>query len=100
MDQRSLGKRIAPHLILILFGLMFLAPFAWLLLTTFKSEEEIFVIPVQWFPSELIWDNYLNAVSMIPFVQYTMNTVIIALLSVAGVVVISPLVAYGFSRMG
>lgn len=99
MDNPSIVKKIVPHIILILFGLMFLAPFAWLLLTTFKTEDEIFVIPIQWFPAELIWDNYVNAVSMIPFVQYTMNTIVIAILSVAGVVILSPLVAYGFSRI-
>ncbi|WP_195573910.1 carbohydrate ABC transporter permease [Paenibacillus sp. 1001270B_150601_E10] len=99
MDNSSIVKKIVPHIILILFGLMFLAPFAWLLLTTFKTEDEIFVIPIQWFPAELIWDNYVNAVSMIPFVQYTMNTIVIAILSVAGVVILSPLVAYGFSRI-
>lgn len=99
MNNHSVVKKIAPHIILIVVGLLFLAPFAWLLLTTFKSEDEIFVIPVQWFPSNLNWDNYMNAVSMIPFVQYTLNTVIIAILSVAGVVILSPLVAYGFSRI-
>lgn len=99
MNASILGRRLLTHLILILVGLMFLAPFAWLLLTTFKTEDEIFVIPVQWFPSEWIWDNYRNAVQMIPFIKYTWNTIVIALLSVAGVVVLSPLVAYGFSRI-
>ncbi len=99
MNASILGRRLRTHLILILVGLMFLAPFAWLLLTTFKTEDEIFVIPVQWFPSEWIWDNYRNAVQMIPFIKYTWNTIVIALLSVAGVVILSPLVAYGFSRI-
>ncbi|CAM3291887.1 MULTISPECIES: carbohydrate ABC transporter permease [Paenibacillus] len=99
MNASILGRRLLTHLILILVGLMFLAPFAWLLLTTFKTEDEIFVIPVQWFPSEWIWDNYRNAVQMIPFIKYTWNTIVIALLSVAGVVILSPLVAYGFSRI-
>ncbi|ETT64738.1 carbohydrate ABC transporter permease [Paenibacillus sp. FSL H8-0457] len=99
MNEAFIGRKIIPHLLLILVGLLFLAPFAWLLLTTFKTEEEIFVIPIQWIPTEWIWDNYVNAVNMIPFIKYTWNTVVIALMSVAGVVILSPLVAYGFSRI-
>ncbi|ACX63685.1 carbohydrate ABC transporter permease [Paenibacillus sp. Y412MC10] len=99
MNEAFIGRKIIPHMLLILVGLLFLAPFAWLLLTTFKTEEEIFVIPIQWIPTEWIWDNYVNAVNMIPFIQYTWNTVVIALMSVAGVVILSPLVAYGFSRI-
>ncbi|EFU42413.1 binding-protein-dependent transport systems inner membrane component [Paenibacillus vortex V453] len=99
MNTASIGRKILPHLLLIIVGLLFLAPFAWLLLTTFKTEDEIFVIPIQWIPKEWIWDNYVNAVSMIPFIKYTWNTVVIALMSVAGVVLLSPLVAYGFSRI-
>ncbi|MEK4976980.1 carbohydrate ABC transporter permease [Bacillus sp. FSL K6-6540] len=99
MNEAFIGRKIIPHMLLILVGLLFLAPFAWLLLTTFKTEEEIFVIPIQWIPTEWIWDNYVNAVNMIPFIKYTWNTVVIALMSVAGVVILSPLVAYGFSRI-
>lgn len=99
MNAALIGRKIVPHLVLIVVGLLFLAPFAWLLLTTFKTEEEIFVIPIQWIPKDWIWDNYVNAVNMIPFIKYTWNTVVIALMSVAGVVILSPLVAYGFSRI-
>lgn len=99
MNTTSIGRKILPHLLLIIVGLLFLAPFAWLLLTTFKTEDEIFVIPIQWIPKEWIWGNYVNAVSMIPFIKYTWNTVVIALMSVAGVILLSPLVAYGFSRI-
>lgn len=99
MNEAFICRKIIPHMLLILVGLLFLAPFAWLLLTTFKTEEEIFVIPIQWIPTEWIWDNYVNAVNMIPFIKYTWNTVVIALMSVAGVVILSPLVAYGFSRI-
>jgi len=99
MQQRSVGKSIASHLILSLVGLLFLTPFAWLFLTSFKTEDEIFVIPIQWLPDRLRWDNYINAIKMIPFVQYTWNTIWIAILSVAGVVLLTPVVAYGFSRI-
>jgi multiple sugar transport system permease protein len=99
MQLHAVSKSMVSHLILIMVGLLFLIPFAWLFLTSFKTEDEIFVIPIQWLPSRLQWDNYINAVMMIPFVKYTWNTILISFLSVLGVVVLSPIVAYGFSRI-
>ncbi|MCM3338412.1 hypothetical protein M3650_07160 [Paenibacillus sp. MER TA 81-3] len=41
-----------------------------------------------------------DAIHSIPFFQYTWNTVIIAALSVFGVTMIAPIVAYGFAKIG
>lgn len=99
MHTQTAGGKVFSHLVLIMVGMLFLTPFAWLFLTSFKTDDEIFMIPIQWLPHRLQWENYTGAVSMIPFLKYTLNTVWIALLSVIGVVVFSPLVAYGFARI-
>ncbi|KZE78515.1 sugar ABC transporter permease [Paenibacillus elgii] len=87
------------HLPLVIVGLLFLLPFVWLVITSLKTDEEIFVVPVRWWPETVQWSNYVNAMKAIPFLQYTMNTVLISGLCVLGVVVIAPLVAYGFARV-
>ncbi|TLS49472.1 carbohydrate ABC transporter permease [Paenibacillus antri] len=87
------------HAMLVLIGVLFLMPFVWLLITSLKTDEEIFVVPVRWWPSELQWTNYVEAIQAIPFFLYTFNTVWIAALCVAGVAAIAPLVAYGFARI-
>ncbi len=97
--NRAWREKIVSHFILSLVGLLFLIPFLWLVLTSLKTEEEIFAIPIQLWPHKLNWSNYADAMSMIPFVRYTFNTIKIAVLCVLGVVVFSPLVAYGFSRI-
>lgn len=89
----------AAHLVLILVGLLFLLPFVWLVITSLKTDAEIFVTPVQWLPGTLNWANYSDAINTIPFFRYTFNTFLIALLSVLGVAVFAPLVAYGFARI-
>lgn len=99
MGKHKTLKKISNHAILVAVGLLFLTPFAWLVITSLKTEAEIFVVPIKWWPSDLQWNNYMDAVNMIPFVRYTLNTVWIAALSVVGVIVITPLVAYGFSRI-
>ncbi|GMX67157.1 carbohydrate ABC transporter permease [Paenibacillus elgii] len=97
--MRYVRKTVLPHIGLALAGLLFLAPFAWLFITSIKSEQEIFAIPTVWWPDKIQWLNYVQAVQTIPFIQYTLNTVFVCVLSAVGQLFASPLVAYGFSRI-
>lgn len=97
--KRSIREIWIPHLILGVVGLLFLLPFVWTVLTSLKTQEEIFAIPIVWIPEHFQWSNYVEAVNMIPFFRYLWNTVLVAGVSVIGVVLICPLVAYGFSRV-
>lgn len=96
---RLLRKTVLPHIGLTLTGLLFLAPFAWLFITSIKTEQEIFAIPTVWWPDRVQWMNYVEAVRTIPFLRYTFNTAMIGVLSAVGQVLASPLAAYGFSRI-
>jgi len=44
-------RRVASHGLLLLGCLLFSLPFVWLVSTSFKYEEEVFVYPPQWIPS-------------------------------------------------
>lgn len=93
------ASSILRHFILCLAGVFFLGPFAYLLLTSVKSIEEIFAIPFVWWPKEFYWTNYANAVNFIPFFKYTLNTLFVALLCVLGELIAAPLTAYGLARI-
>lgn len=97
--KQVLRETVIPHLLLALVGLMFLFPFAWLALTSVKTEDEIFRVPIVWWPSEFQWSNYSLAVTTIPFLRYTLNTLFICVLAILGQLISSPLVAYGLSRI-
>jgi multiple sugar transport system permease protein len=47
---------------------------------------------------EVHWENYPEALNAIPFMRYLMNTLIVTFGGMAGVIISSTLVAYGFSR--
>ncbi|MFW6389954.1 MAG: carbohydrate ABC transporter permease, partial [Halanaerobiales bacterium] len=97
--KKIFREQIFPYIILTLVGLLFLAPFAWLVITSLKTEKEIFHIPLILWPGDFQWGNYLNAINYIPFLKYTLNTLIIAVLAIIGQVISSPLVAYSFARL-
>ncbi|MDR3334991.1 MAG: carbohydrate ABC transporter permease [Treponema sp.] len=66
-------------------------------MTSLKSNAEM--IKPQFFPTELLWGNYVRAMTIMPFGTYTLNTVIITGLNMIGTVASASLVAYAFARL-
>jgi multiple sugar transport system permease protein len=87
------------HVILFVSGLSFLLPFVWMIVTSLKPATQIFVWPPTWIPRPIMWTNYAEAVTAIPFFRYLGNTVYISLFNVVGILISCPLVAYGLSRI-
>jgi multiple sugar transport system permease protein len=87
---------VAGHAALILFSAAFALPFAWLVSTSLKPPNQIFTFPPKWIPEPVCWENYAKAVTAIPFIRYTWNTVFVALTATFATVLSSSLVAYGF----
>lgn len=94
-----LRKSVLPHFFLVLIGLVFLFPFVWLILTSLKTPQEIFQIPMTLFPQELQWQNYSNAMVAMPFMRYVGNSLLIAFLNIAGQLFAAPLVAYSIAKI-
>jgi len=87
------------HFILIVFALFFVVPAVWMITTSLKTIQEVFVYPPTVIPKTFVWNNYPEALRLIPFFLYLRNTLIITLPNILGTLVSSSLVAYGFSRV-
>jgi multiple sugar transport system permease protein len=96
--RRAVG-RAATYLIVVLVGLLFLFPFAWLVATSLKTDREIFAYPPTLYPHTIRWANYADAVSYIPFLRYLVNTIIICAGNAIGILVSCSLTAYAFARL-
>ncbi|MGB9681938.1 MAG: carbohydrate ABC transporter permease [bacterium] len=97
--KRRTFNIVLSHILLILFSIFFTLPLFWLVSTSFKPNDEIFVFPPKWIPSYLYLGHYKTAVSFIPFFKYLFNTVIICAFSMIGSVLSASLVAYGFAKI-
>jgi multiple sugar transport system permease protein len=86
-------------LVLLVLGLFFFLPFYWLVITSLKSDTEVFAMPPVWVPKELLWGNFARAVTYVPFFLFLKNTLVICGFSVVGTLLSSSLVAYSFSRI-
>jgi ABC-type glycerol-3-phosphate transport system permease component len=59
----------------------------------------VFARPPIWWPSPPRWQNYVEALTKLPFQRYAVNTLIIAVFSVVGYTLSCTVVAYGFARL-
>jgi len=87
------------HLFLLALSLLFLSPFAFMVVTSLKTEEKIFTATMEWLPRPVVWSNYPEAISRFPFWLYLKNTLLVCGLTVLGTVLSSALPAYAFARL-
>ena len=94
--QWSLGK-VITLLLLVGISILFIIPLLWMISTSLKEAQDL--VGTRWIPTRLAWENYVDAFSFGMWPQWTLNTVIITVLSVIGQVLSSSLVAYAFARL-
>jgi multiple sugar transport system permease protein len=75
-----------------------LFPLYWILTASFKTELSLYAKPPQWVFSPIL-ENYKRVLFNIPFFQYLGNSLLIALGTTIGSLVLGTLAAYGFSRV-
>lgn len=86
------------YVILILGALFIFVPLAWTLSTSLKTEAQTLAYPPTWIPNPVQWQNYPDSLTARPFNIYYLNTFIVTISSVIGMVFSSAMVAYGFAR--
>ena len=102
LERRSvrlvLGKLVL-YPILLGGATVLTIPLAWLLSSSLKLSGLIFVIPPQWIPSPIAWENYLEVWRTVPMLLFLRNTVTITFFAVLGTLVSASVVAFGFARL-
>lgn len=96
---RRAGGQVATHL--LLYGLAFatVAPFLWMVLTSFKELGEIFAYPPTWWPERFTFENYADAFRAAPFGRFYFNSLFVAVTVTLGQLVTCSMAAYAFARM-
>lgn len=57
-------------ILLIGLALLTIIPFLWMVSASFKANNEVFTIPIQWIPKTWHLENYLVIWSRIPLVTF------------------------------
>ena len=74
-------------------------PFYWMMRTSVMPLDDIFEIPIVYFPREIQLEPYAAAFTVFPLMRYLLNSLFITSLATIGAVLTSSLCAFGFSRI-
>ncbi len=89
------------YALLVGVSMLFITPLVWMVSTSMKPTTELYADPPRFWPMQPQIDAYgaVMRSESFDFPLYARNTLVIALLSLAGVLVSSSIAAYGFARV-
>ena len=96
---RPLLAKVLIYILLIGISLIMLIPFAWMLTSSFKMNQDVFTYPVVWWPKEFITSNYVRIWEEIPLLRYFFNTSKLTVLITILQLLTSTFAAYAFAKM-
>lgn len=98
LTRSSLLITMLRYGLLLAGAFIMLAPFLYMLSTSFKPHAFVLELPPRFIPSEPTLDNYVRAITTNNFGRYFLNSLIVASSSTAIILVLSSLLAYAFAR--
>ena len=101
MTAHNRAKLRRWAILALLWGvaILFLVPFLWMLSSSLKPNYQIFEVPPRWIPTPPRWENYTEALTILPFDLYIRNTAAITFLTILGHLISCTLIAYAFARL-
>ncbi len=96
------GRRVVPvvarYAILVIGAAIMVTPFVYMVSTSFKAQAYVLTMPPQFIPHPATTANYVQAVTSQNFALYFVNSLIVTLVSTAGSVLLSSMMAFAFAR--
>lgn len=100
MRETKKSARILLHAVLILGAVVMLIPFAWMILTAFKSATEATQIdPFVILPKQWLTDAFMSVSAKMNFAKLYLNTLLLILGRVVCAVVTASLAGYALGRL-
>lgn len=94
-----LVAHVLAHAALAAGALVMVIPFLWMVSTSLKTEDQVFVLPPLWFPSRPVFGNYVRLFTEIPFGRYIVNSSFVSISVMIGELATSAISAFAFARL-
>ena len=91
--------RVLGYAVMIIAAAALLLPFFWMITSSVKTPNEVFSVPVKWFPETWVWSNYVEIWTQSGMLTWIRNTLLLAVVVTVLQVLTGSFAAYGFSRM-
>jgi ABC-type glycerol-3-phosphate transport system permease component len=83
--------------VMLLIGILFLLPYAWMVLNSFKEKAEIMKGKTFW-PNEFILTNYVTVMTKAPILSWFQNSVVVSVTGTVIVLFTSSLAGFVFGK--
>jgi multiple sugar transport system permease protein len=97
--RRAWFLNSAANGVLIVFGLLMIAPIYWVLVTSVLPPDQRYQLPPHWIPTTLDFSSFGRVFVLIPFGGMFLNSLKVTGLITIGALTTSVLAAYAFARL-
>jgi multiple sugar transport system permease protein len=100
--QEKIGhitSTVLIYVIICFLALLVLFPFYWMIITSLKTNAEVIQPTQTFFPSIVMWSNYVYVFSAFKFLTYLGNTLVVAFFSTLGTLITTVMAAFAFARL-
>lgn len=98
MMRQITWKLLVKVVFLSLFLIFTVFPLYWIFVTSLKPSNEMFTFPIQYWPENVTFENYINIIKISNFDVYIMNSLILSLVSGVISLIIATLGGYVLAR--
>jgi len=99
---RRIAFKVSVYLFLLTLCAFILLPVSWMLTAALKPDlEPVFTPTPEWVPTKFWnWDNFVRVLTeSMPFLRYMINTTIIVVANILGVILSCSVVGFAFARL-
>ncbi len=96
---KARAGKVLLHAVVVFGALIFAAPLLWMLVTSFKTDGQLFDSPPTILPNPVSFDGYREPFQNLPFGRFYVNTIVITVLNIIGLLFSATLAGFAFARM-
>ncbi|MCL2344145.1 MAG: carbohydrate ABC transporter permease [Firmicutes bacterium] len=100
MKKKFSAANLIIFIVLAVISFVFIVPFLWTLLTSVKTDAEIYTSSIVIIPSQVTFEHYIKVITkMGEFLKFFRNSVVTSFFSVLFVVIFSATMGYAFAKL-
>lgn len=89
---------LVKYPLLLAVAFLSLLPYYWMVSCSFKTNDNMFLVPLQWIPNPINWGAYGDAWRAQDFTRYFLNTGFVAIAITAGNLLLASLAGYSLCK--
>lgn len=102
IQQRNfwhIAQRVGIYVVLVVGGILFITPWLFMASTSLKTLGEATALPPVWIPAIPQFSNFTEPFQKVEFGRFYLNSILVTVVSIAGVILSCTPVAYAFARI-